>query len=65
MKTNQPTVPIEPCPRCGCEEATDTPIHDGQSIRRDCAHCGHLIDFPRWHEERVADVVASQLEGAS
>ena len=25
------------------------PIHDGKSIRRDCARCGRFIGFPVWY----------------
>ena len=37
------------CRRCGSDEYIDVPIHHGQSIRRDCAKCGRLIDFPVWY----------------
>lgn len=37
------------CPKCGSTNFTDPPIHDGQSTRRDCANCGRLIGYPKWH----------------
>jgi len=57
------TSPAPPCPgaavqegtsaqvicRCGSSEWIDTPIHNGQSHRRDCARCGWHIGFPWWH----------------
>jgi len=37
------------CGRCHSTEYRDTPIHNGQSVRRDCAECGRFIDFPQWY----------------
>jgi hypothetical protein len=42
------TVPI--C-RCGSTTWRDVSIHDGQSVRRDCARCVRFIDFPIWYEK--------------
>lgn len=39
------------CDRCGATETTDVVIHDGQSIRRDCARCGRFIRFSVWYGE--------------
>lgn len=36
------------CRRCGATEFVDVPIHDGESIRRDCAQCGRTVSFPTW-----------------
>ena len=38
-----------PCTRCGSTETADFSIHDGQSIRRDCAKCGRFQSFPLWY----------------
>jgi len=46
---NDSTVPQ--CGRCGHTEYRDTPIHDGQSVRRDCANCGRTYGFPVWKGE--------------
>lgn len=35
--------------RCGSAETVDVPIHDGRSLRRDCARCRRFIDFPVWY----------------
>jgi hypothetical protein len=35
--------------RCGSTTWRDVPIHDGQSIRRDCGRCGRFLDFSVWH----------------
>ena len=35
--------------RCGSTAWRDVPIHDGQSVRRDCARCDRFLDFPVWH----------------
>src|SRR5262245_66261369 len=37
------------CRRCPSTEYVDVAIHNGQSIRRDCARCGYLWDFPVWY----------------
>ena len=42
-------VPAKPVCRCGSTTWRDVPIHDGQSIRRDCGKCGRLVCFPRWY----------------
>lgn len=38
-----------PCHRCGATTWSDTPIHGGRSVRRDCARCGRFVDFPVWY----------------
>ena len=44
------------CDRCGSDQFNDVPIHEGRSLRRDCAHCGRFIDFPKWYDvERPGD----------
>lgn len=35
--------------RCGATTWRDVVIHDGQSVRRDCAVCGRFLDFPVWY----------------
>ena len=35
--------------RCGSTSWQDVPIHDGQSVRRDCGRCGRFIGFPVWY----------------
>jgi hypothetical protein len=35
--------------RCGSTRFLDFPIHDGQSIRRDCAQCRRFVDFVLWY----------------
>jgi hypothetical protein len=44
-----PPRPMARCERCHSAKYIDVPIHKGQSIRRDCARCGRLLDFPLWH----------------
>lgn len=39
----------EPLCPCGSTSSCDVPIHDGQSVRRDCAGCGRFVDFPVWY----------------
>lgn len=40
-----------PCWNCGHTQCVDVVIHDGQSVRRDCANCGQTWDFSKWHGE--------------
>lgn len=35
--------------RCGSKRFRDFTIHDGQSIRRDCALCRRFVAFIRWY----------------
>ena len=44
-----PTTPAKPICRCGATTWRDLPIHNGQSVRRDCGGCGRFIDFPVWY----------------
>ncbi len=46
---NAPTAPTRPICRCGSTRWRDVPIHDGQSVRRDCERCRRFIGFPVWH----------------
>jgi hypothetical protein len=43
--------PIKVKRACRCDSTTwrDVPIHDGQSVRRDCGRCGRFIEFAVWH----------------
>ena len=44
-----PATTTEQICRCGSTTWRDVPIHDGQSVRRDCGRCGRFIDFPVWY----------------
>jgi hypothetical protein len=46
--------PAKPCPGCGSVQSHAVPIHDGQSIRRDCSGCGQYIDNPVWYDLSAA-----------
>ena len=37
------------CDRCGATKHKSIPIHDGRSIRRDCANCGRTHGFSEWN----------------
>jgi hypothetical protein len=39
----------ETCDRCGSTDYVDTPIHAGNSLRRDCARCGRFVGWPVWN----------------
>ena len=41
--------PTGPICRCGSTTWRDVPIHGGQSVRRDCGHCGRFLEFPVWY----------------
>lgn len=38
--------------RCGGTVWRDVPIHNGQSVRRDCGRCGRFLDFPVWYGKK-------------
>jgi hypothetical protein len=40
---------IDSCDRCGATETVDQTIHDGRSVRRDCATCGRFRKFTVWN----------------
>jgi hypothetical protein len=42
-----------PCPRCGGIDMLDVAIHDGQSVRRECARCGRFVEFAVWYGRSV------------
>jgi len=35
--------------RCGSTTWQDVPIHNGESMRRDCGRCGRFVGFPVWY----------------
>jgi hypothetical protein len=41
----------KPVCRCGSTAWRGIPIHNGQSVRRDCSRCGRFIGFPIWYGE--------------
>lgn len=41
------------CRRCGSTQYVDVPIHNGQSVRRDCTRCGRFVCFPVWYGAAV------------
>ncbi len=55
-KSDEAVIPatVPRCGRCSGNDFRDTPIHDGQSVRRDCAECGRTDSFPVWHGEATA-----------
>ena len=52
MKTRPHRLPDD-CPKCGSSQFVDTEIHDGESLRRDCARCHRTAGFIFWHGEPV------------
>ena len=42
---------LDRCPRCQGREFRDVPIHNGRSVRRDCAtaRCRATWGFPVWY----------------
>lgn len=42
----------KPMCRCGSTTWRDVPIHDGQSVRRDCSLCGRFLEFPVWYGKK-------------
>ena len=47
--TAKEDAPATPICRCGSTRWLDVPIHNGQSVRRDCCRYGHFICFPVWY----------------
>src|SRR5262245_39635927 len=47
-------VPLVVCDRCGSDQFVETPIHNGQSTRCDCARCGLTMGFPVWYGRAIA-----------
>ena len=41
--------PTTACDRCRSTTYRDTPIHAGQSVRRDCGRCHRFLGWPRWY----------------
>ena len=37
--------------KCGCHETVSVPIHNGRSIRLDCAKCNRFIGFSVWQPQ--------------
>jgi hypothetical protein len=35
--------------RCGSTKWRDVPIHDGQSVRRECGRCERFLSWPLWY----------------
>jgi hypothetical protein len=46
--------PSTPCLHCGSVRSYAVPIHDGQSVRRDCSGCGRYLDNPVWYDRSAA-----------
>ena len=48
LQGSRATSTAEKCDRCGSHEFRDIPIHNGQSVRRDCGECGGFVRFTVW-----------------
>ena len=46
---NSPGIQSEAACLCGSKTWQDVPIHNGQSVRRDCALCKRFIAFTVWY----------------
>ena len=40
---------VDRCDRCRSTDTVDQTIHNGQSVRRDCAVCGRFRKFTIWY----------------
>ncbi len=60
MPTVKPTA--KPICRCGSAVWRDVPIHNGQSVRRDCAGCGRFLDFPIWYGKGTGHIGQHPIE---
>lgn len=45
---------LDQCDRCRAKNYIDVPIHDGRSIRRDCANCHRFMGWPRWYDRPLS-----------
>lgn len=36
------------CDLCGSSTFVETPIHNGESLRRDCSKCTRFLGWPMW-----------------
>jgi hypothetical protein len=45
--------PLICCDRCGFDQFVDAPIHNGESVRRDCARCKTTMGFAVWYGQAV------------
>jgi len=41
---------------CGSTRWRDVPVHNGQSVRRDCRECGRFLGFPVWNGTKAEHV---------
>lgn len=57
-----PSKPTKAACRCVSEAWRDVPIHDGQSIRRDCGRCGRFIAFTVWYGKTTGPIVQHAIE---
>lgn len=48
IKTKEALPSKAVCP-CGSTSWLDAPIHNGRTIRRNCARCGRFLGFPVWY----------------
>ena len=60
MPTIKPTA--KPVCRCGSTTWRDVPIHNGQSVRRDCGRCGRFFDFPLWYGKGAGHIGQHPIE---
>lgn len=41
--------PSSRCDLCSSPEFLEVSIHDGESLRRECARCGRFMGWPLWY----------------
>lgn len=46
---DEETPTADRCTSCGSTEVLDIPVHNGKSLRRDCARCGRTLKFSQWN----------------
>jgi hypothetical protein len=51
--------------RCGSTTWREVPIHDGQSIRRDCGRCGRFLGWPLWYRQPDQVAVERAISGSA
>jgi len=49
------------CFRCNGTKSYVAVIHDGESLRRDCAKCGRFVEFATWHDRDATNEAIKNL----
>jgi len=51
----------EPCRFCGGNQTYLATIHNGESLRRDCANCGRFVEFAVWQDSAQVEKIFNRI----